>query len=315
MKKKIIFSTRPFRDEFIQKIYQIAPDYEFRTTATSDDFSQIEISIGWQSDIQDRLLATDSLRWVQALSAGVDYLPLDSFSQQKILLTNGSGIHAQSITQHVLGTVIAYYRGLFQSLQNQQQKLWAQDEIFYQEYSEKTMLIVGTGQIGKELAQTVRALGIHTIGINTTGHFVEGFDATFSLEELPSTLEKADIVVNILPLTQATHHLFNLQLFSHFKSDALFINVGRGASVNTADLMTALSKNYFAFAALDVLEEEPLPQEHPLWDFDNVLITPHIAGLTPGFQQKFMAIFLPNLEAFVNDQEFPINHVDLSSGY
>lgn len=113
----------------------------------------------------------------------------------------------------------------------------------------------------------------------------------FSLNQLKEVLPEVDFVVNILPLTEETTGLFDQHMFEHFDPKSVFINVGRGASVKTQDLVQALNNQQLSFAALDVFEEEPLPQDHPLWKMDNVLITSHIAGLTPDFQKKLMAIF------------------------
>ncbi len=158
-------------------------------------------------------------------------------------------------------------------------------------YPREKILIIGTGHIGKMIAKKVKALDMICYGINTSGHPAEGMEKTFSLKQLQEVLPEVDFVVNILPLTEETTGLFDQHLFEHFDSKAVFINVGRGASVKTQDLIQALNKQQLSFAALDVFEEEPLPQDHPLWKMDNVLITSHIAGLTPDFQKKLMSIF------------------------
>ena len=138
---------------------------------------------------------------------------------------------------------------------------------------------------------------------------------TFSLKQLQEVLPEVDFVVNILPLTEETTGLFDQHIFEHFDSKAVFINVGRGASVKTQDLIQALNKQQLSFAALDVFEEEPLPQDHPLWKMDNVLITSHIAGLTPDFQKKLMSIFLTNLKSYLATHNLQTNQVKLFAGY
>jgi phosphoglycerate dehydrogenase-like enzyme len=315
MAKKIIYSTRPFRETFVEKIAALAPDYEFKTELQAGDFENVEISLGWDSEHQDQLLQSPSLKWVQAISAGVDYLPLKQFAEKKILLSNGSGIHQDSIAEHVLGIIFGISRGLFQSSREQANHRWNPESIHYQSITDQNLLIIGTGHIGTRLAQKAASLGINVYGVNTTGHPAENIEKTYPLEQLKDILPNMDIVVNILPLTEKTHHLFNQELFQFFARQALFINVGRGASVKTDDLVTALSEQQFAFAALDVFEEEPLAEDHPLWDMENVLITPHIAGLTAHFQQKLMAIFLENLKEYTTRQMITRNNVDLNAGY
>ncbi|MBO0411972.1 phosphoglycerate dehydrogenase [Enterococcus hulanensis] len=315
MTKPIIFLQREFREEFSDKIQAIAPDYQVKTELTEDELPAVEISVGWSKKFSEQLLASDRLKWVQSISAGVDYLPLNDFSDRDILLSNGSGIHALSISEHIIGVLLGYYRGLNQSVKNQEQKIWGQDAIHYDQLAGKNLLVVGTGHIGQQLSKSIRSLGVNTYGINTTGHPVEGFTETYSIKNLSKIVSEMDIVVGILPGTHETYHIFNSDIFEKMKKSAIFINVGRGDTVHTKELITALEEKHIAFAALDVFEEEPLPKESPFWDFENVLITPHISGLTVDFQNKFMKIFLANLKNYVANRELSVNQVELKRGY
>lgn len=315
MTKKIIYSDRSFRQEFIDEINRLAPEYTFKTKLEAEDLPQVEISIGWNSMYQQELLAYNHLKWVQAISAGVDYLPLAQFSKKGILVSNASGIHVESISEHVMGIILGYSRGLFQAQRAQIEQTWLGSSVHYQAVENKKLLIIGTGHIGKMLAKKATVFGIECYGINTTGHPVDGFKKTYSIDQLKNVLPTADIVVNILPLTEQTNGLFNQDVFNVFASHALFINVGRGASVKTEDLIKALQQEKLAFAALDVFEEEPLSKESPLWGMENVLVTSHIAGQTSHFQKKIMAIFLNNLKTYVAEKELSMNEIDLSEGY
>lgn len=127
MTKPIIFLQKKFREEFTEKIQSIAPDYQIKNTLTEEDFAAVEISVGWAEKFEDQLLATQKLKWVQSISAGVDYLPLDKFSEQDILLSNGSGIHALSISEHIIGVLLGYYRGLNEAVKKQGRNEWAQN--------------------------------------------------------------------------------------------------------------------------------------------------------------------------------------------
>lgn len=315
MKQPIIYSTRPFRDEFIEQIQTFAPNYQFKTELTPAELSQVEISLGWNREFQSELLASNNLKWVQSISAGVDTLPLEEFSKHDILLSNGSGIHSESIAEHLMGVIFGYSRGLFQAQKAQVSQNWLGSSVHYQAIQNKKLLIIGTGRIGKMVAQRAEVFGMEIYGINTTGRPVEHVKETFPLAKLKEVLPTMDIVINILPLTEQTHGLFNQELFTFFSPTALFINVGRGPSVKTNELIDALNQKKLAFAALDVFEEEPLPENSPLWSMENVLITPHIAGLTPHFQTKFMDIFLKNLESYLSTQTLVVNQVQLLSGY
>ncbi|EOH78933.1 phosphoglycerate dehydrogenase [Enterococcus malodoratus] len=315
MTKPIIFLQREFRDEFIEKIQILAPDYQIKTELTEDDLPSVEISVGWPKKFSERLLSSDQLKWVQSISAGVDYLPLNDFSKREVLLSNGSGIHALSISEHIIGVLLGYYRGLNESVKKQEQKVWAQESIHYDQLSGKNLLVVGTGHIGQQLSKSIHSLGVNVYGINTTGHPAEGFVETYSIKNMAKIVPEMDIVVGILPGTHETYHIFNSDIFGKMKKTGIFINVGRGDTVHTKELISALEEKQFAFAALDVFEEEPLPESNPLWTFDNVLITPHISGMTVDFQNKFMKIFLANLKSYLSDRELSVNQVELTRGY
>ena len=316
MSKKIIYSTRPFRDEFISQINRIAPDYMWCTEITPSQVSDVEIMIGWDNKLADELLSEHaSLSWFQAISAGVDYLPLEKFSERSLLLSNASGLHADSISQHVLATILCDYRGIRKAILNQKVQLWKDDSITYHSLENTNIVIVGTGKIGQRLAELLYPFGPNIFGINTSGHTVSHFKKVYPLNQLLDFLPSMDIVINILPLTDETTGLYNAEFFSSMKKEASFINVGRGPSVNTGDLIEALNKKQLRFAALDVFEEEPLPKNHPLWTMENVLITPHSSGMTPNFQEKFMKIFLENLKSYTKTRSISINQVNLRKGY
>ncbi|MGO3604089.1 MAG: phosphoglycerate dehydrogenase [Enterococcus malodoratus] len=315
MTKPIIFLQREFRDEFIEKIQTLAPDYQIKTELTEDDLPSVEISVGWPKKFSEQLLSSDQLKWVQSISAGVDYLPLNDFSKREVLLSNGSGIHVLSISEHIIGVLLGYYRGLNESVKKQEQKVWAQESIHYDQLSGKNLLVVGTGHIGQQLSKSIHSLGVNVYGINTTGHPAEGFVETYSIKNMAKIVPEMDIVVGILPGTHETYHIFNSDIFGKMKKTGIFINVGRGDTVHTKELISALEEKQFAFAALDVFEEEPLPENNPLWTFDNVLITPHISGMTVDFQNKFMKIFLANLKSYLSDGELSVNQVKLTRGY
>ncbi|MGX7162629.1 phosphoglycerate dehydrogenase [Enterococcus massiliensis] len=312
---KIILSKRPFKPELIEQIHEIAPTYEFKTPGEEFSWDEVAVTIGWSEAWKEKLFPVKNLKWVQTISAGVDYLPLTLFEKNEIQVTNGSGIHAQAITDHILATLFMKLRGIDQAVANQKKKRWHPAETHYGYLSEQQILILGTGHIGQRLAETLSLLGAKPLGINTSGHPVTGFYKTFSMNDLFTQIQQADFVINILPLTDETYHLFNASFFKMMQSTAAFINVGRGASVDTSAITAALGTKEIAFAALDVFEEEPLPDNSPLWELPNVLITPHIAGMTPHFQKAFMGIFLENLKSYVKDGTLCRNEVALEKGY
>lgn len=313
---KYILSNRPFREEFQEKMKEIDSDYHFVLAdgLAENDWSKVEITLGWKKEWSEKLLHEHtSLQWVQSISAGVDYLPLVDFAKYDIQLSNASGVHAKSIADHLLAILFMESRGIFTAIQNQATATWKTTT--YSFLSDLRVLIVGTGKIGSQLAAYLNTFDNDPIGINTNGRPVEHFGETYALSELKQQASLADIVINILPLTDDTYHLYNRDFFAAMKSTATFINVGRGASVATDDLYQALKNQTIGFAAIDVFEKEPLPEDDPLWKLDNILITPHVSGYTPHFQKKFMEIFLKNLASFSKEGKLAVNQVSLESGY
>lgn len=320
MSKPIIYLQENLNTKHMEEIQQLAPDYRIIAGSKNTpefNIDDIHILLGWNKSLVDNLLAspTSQLKWIQATSAGIDYFDLEAINKKKILLSNASGIHSISITEHVLGILLAEFRGIRTSILNQIKKEWHQLDTPYTQLLGKKMLIVGTGKIGQQLGKSATGLGIQVYGINTSGHANEGFIKCYSQKNMLKIIPDMDIIVNILPLTNQTYQLFDYQTFSAFKPQSVFINVGRGASVKTDDLIQALEEELISFAALDVFEEEPLASDSPLWEMSNVLITPHLSGLTPHFRAKLTAIFTENLKSFVADGRLLINNIPLNKGY
>lgn len=278
---------------------------------------EIEIVIGWDKEKGAKLLSENqgALQWIQSTSAGVDYFPLAELARQKVALVNAGGVQNVPITEHVLGMLLVHYRMFRKSFVDQEKRVWDPDKDRLGTLLKKKMLIVGTGNIGQTLAKAAQALGVHTYGINTTGKLVPGFEQCYAATDLLAVVGEMDIVVNILPLTPETYHLYNKAFFEQVKEDVVFINVGRGKSVNTDDLIASMETGKIGFAGLDVFEEEPLPQESPLWEMERVLITPHVAGHRPDYTEAVLDIFVHNLTSWLEQKKLVQNVVDLSRGY
>ena len=323
MKEKGIWLLNEMKPEHLKKAQEIAPDYElikgWEADSTLDyPVDKIEVVYGWNKNkVQEAgLLETEAsqLKWIQVSSAGVDYMDLDHLEEQGISLTNASGIHSVPIAESVFGMLLAHGRKIKQAVSDQAQHVWREEEKLV-ELSDKTMMIVGTGHIGKEIGRLAKAFNMKTIGINRSGREVENMDEIYQQPELTDYVGKADIVVNILPLTSETEHYFDEKVFSQMKKGTAFVNVGRGPTVKTEELIQALDDGKVVFAALDVFETEPLEKDSPLWDRKDVLITPHISGNAEHYNTRLFAIFEENLRAYVAEKELPKNVVDYEKSY
>ncbi|MDR1277615.1 MAG: D-2-hydroxyacid dehydrogenase [Treponema sp.] len=277
---------------------------------------QIEISMG---DPPFALLSRmPRLRWVQLWSAGADLI--QRFPELRDLpfrLCSASGIHGQQLTEHVFGLILAWNRGFPAAFAAQKRREWLNTEDrLIRVLSGKTMLILGFGAIGEQIARTSLVFGMTAIGLRRTpskdsappGVRLE------SAEKLRDFLPQADYVVNILPATPDTRHIFGEPEFCRMKPEALYINVGRGATTGEAALIKALESKQIAGALLDVTEQEPLPAGSPLWDMDNVILTSHYAGRHPEYGRLALDLALENLGRYVRGEPLK-NPVDKNRGY
>lgn len=305
-----------YDQSYIDKIQKLAPDYEIVTDVDEADFNAVQIVIGWDKALVDVLKSNNhQIKWIQLQSAGADKVPQELLKEQNIILTSSSGMHSKVIAESIIGMMLGHTRQLFKSHNEQVKNKWAQDEMSLSTLENKTLAIVGIGKIGAQTAKIAKAFEMNVIGVNRSGRDVQNVDQIFVQEDVAKAVSEADYVVNILPLTDETTGFFNLDLFNHFKEGAAFINVGRGSSVVTDDLLEALDSDQLSYAALDVFEEEPLDEDHPLWNHDKVLITPHIAGHMEDYIGTLFPIIEENLSAYVKNQEVVLNKIDFEKHY
>lgn len=284
---------------------------------TAEQLGEIEVILGNAKGILKRIfnLADPQLKWIQTFSAGVDYLPMTELADRKILLSNVSGIHAEPIAETVFGMILAHVRGIKPAVENQLNNDWQQADLSYTVIRGKKMVVIGTGHIGARIGALGQAFGMTTVGVNHSGHPVSGFDKTLALDQLRAAVKDADVLVNALPLTDETRAFYDEQFFAKLTAAPMFINIGRGPSVVTADLIEALKQGKLSAAGLDVTDPEPLPADNPLWQMKNVLITPHISGLYQAYAADVVQIFQENLEQYRKYGTLARNQVDLSRGY
>ncbi len=281
------------------------------------DYQQIEFIYGWNQKGDELLKKLTHVKFVQAISAGVDYLPLNEFKKRHILLANTSGIHAAPISETVVAYLLAFSRGIIWSDQFKEKHLWESDKLKKSVFSlsGQRALVYGTGNIGTAIAIRLHQLGIQVSGINLHQHIIPEFDEILPLQPTIPSNRKFDYIINTMPLTSKTYHFFDDNFFASLINQPMFINVGRGASVDTSALVTALKQRLLKSAALDVFETEPLPSDSPLWQQSNVLITPHISGASANYEQQAFEIFWRNLNALINTGHISVNEVDLTNGY
>jgi phosphoglycerate dehydrogenase-like enzyme len=254
------------------------------------------------------------LRWIQALTAGVDFFPLNEIKKQDIILTNGRGIHKIYIAEYVIAAMINLARNFHLMFRNQLKGKWdrsvPQDEIHG-----NIAGILGLGSIGQEIARKASMLGMRVIGVKYNPYPLEWVDHVYGPAEMEEVFKQSDYVINLLPETPKTKGLIDKKLFALMKNSACFINLGRGSTVNQSDLIDALQAKMIRALVSDVYEKEPLPEDSPLWEMENVILTPHIAGVSPKYLERAMDIIRHNLQVYVSRSGEMINVVDLIKGY
>jgi phosphoglycerate dehydrogenase-like enzyme len=302
-------------------LQEVAGDAEFIVVDSRKDaaifLDDADVLLGYCTDAT--LKSGKGLRYILNYSAGVDKCTSSPLAlKHDFLLTNMQRIYGPGIAEHTIGMMYMLTRKLYVFHDRQLERKWDRSAVKRTEMWEvqgRTMLIVGLGGIGTEIARRANALGMRVIATRNTSRqgpdFVDYVGLSHELHELAG---QADVVVNATPLTPATTGIFNAAFFDKMKTGAYFINVGRGKSVVTGDLIAALDSGRLGGAALDVQDPEPLPPEHPLWDAKNVIITPHISAGSDEQMQRFWLVVRENLRRYVNGDPM-LNVVDIKRGY
>ncbi|MCC5890010.1 MAG: hydroxyacid dehydrogenase [Alkalibacterium sp.] len=314
---KLILSFSELKKEHEDDLKKLSNEYTvIHSLEEASSVKDIEIVYGWNKEEGPKLLENPEMnvKWIQLTSAGVDYMDLALLNKHNVTLTNASGIHSYAISESIFGMLLSHTRGIGYSIKKQMKSEWDEiDEAF--EMNQRTMAIVGAGEIGRQTGKLAKAFGMKTIGVNRSGKPVDFMDEQFTQAQLAEALADADVVVNILPLTDETRNLFDLDLFKKMKQSAIFINVGRGSTVVTDDLLEALDEGNIAFAALDVVHQEPLPTDHPIYQRDDVLLTPHISGTLEDYSESAYRLFEENFKDYAENKPVSKNVVDYQSGY
>lgn len=318
LRKMVI--THNIDQQHYEKIKSIMPDWELIASKDravwQDHVRDAEIIAGWKNGLEAHCLGpATKLKWVQSWSAGVDSMPFAALEERNILLTSANGVHAYPISETIFGLMLGLTRKIHTYVKNQQSKTWHHANMNL-EMHEKTVGIIGVGAIGKETAKIAKAFGMKVLGVRHSGKPEEFVDEMYTQDQLDLVLPMCDYVVVTLPLTKETNRLIGKEQFKQMKSTAFFINIGRGEVVIESDLVDALREGTIAGAGLDVFEKEPLETESPLWEMENVIITPHTSGSTEHYNKRVIDnILIPNLKDYISGETPSINLVDYSKGY
>lgn len=240
-----------------------------------------------------------SLKYIQLTSAGFDRVPLDEIKKRDIIINNARGVYSIPMAEWALARILERYKHLTIFNGNQKQSVWVKDRNL-REINGTLAAIVGAGNIGQEVAKRLSAFGAHITGYDVFLGDRQYFEEVHHVDALLSEIQKYDIVVLTAPLTDETKHMIFGSILESMKKDAILVNIARGGLVDTSDLINVLRKRKDIYAALDVFEEEPLPNSSPLWQMDNVVVSPHNSFVSNGNNERMFSVIYNNLKQYLN---------------
>lgn len=315
-----------FPEQWASEMRKVAPDAEVVSLQdVQDREAAIEKADVFIGKCTPELAAIGTnLRWIQLPSAGVDSCTAHpEFAERDVLVTNGQRLSGTQIGEHAIALTLALAHKLDVYTAERAAGQWERDILDDRqvmpaglwELEGKTMLVVGLGGIGTQIARRAHGLGMRVIATrNSRREGPDYVDYVGLSHELNELAKQADVVASALPLTESTIGVFDSAFFKAMKDTALFVNVGRGETAVTDDLVAAIRDGQIAGAGLDVVHPEPLPPGHPLWSLPNVIMTPHIAASSPLLMGRIAALQIENLRRYVAGDAM-LSVVDLNRGY
>lgn len=315
---RVLSVLKRIPEELKQSLESNFPSVEFRYCHGMKEgeayLEEAEILLTYGEDLnEERIEKAGRLKWIMVMSAGMDLMPFRAIEAKGILVTNVRGIHAKPMAEYAIGMFLQVAKRT-KILQQQESRSEWNRRLDFQELNDRTMTILGTGAIASETARLAKAFGMTTNGVSKSGRAKENFDYVYSVDDMHRPLEKGDYVAAVLPSTEETSGLLTEEHFQTMPEHAVFLNMGRGDLVATDVILDAVRKGEIAHAVLDVMEEEPLPEDHPFWKEEAITVTPHISGITSRYLPRGFEIFERNLNAYLNEESME-NIIDPERGY
>ncbi len=298
----------------VEEVVDLA--YADSMEALTTSLEGADVLFAWRADrdlLPSAWGSAGDLKWIQSASAGVDGLLFPELVESYVVLTNARGVFDGAIAEYVLGLILLFAKDLVGVLDAQRIREWRHRDT--ETLEAKHLLVAGVGPIGRAVGKAGRAFGMLVRGMGRTSRPGDAvFGTVMGVDELHDGLTWADYVVNTLPATPKTHHVFDADAFAAMNPWARFVNVGRGSTVDEAALVEVLGRGGISAAALDVFEDEPLPHDSPLWTLPNVVVSPHVAGDFAGWREALVELFVENLERYLTGNPLR-NVVDKKLGF
>jgi phosphoglycerate dehydrogenase-like enzyme len=337
MQEIVVLSTMRFTDELLDKLRAVSPrlmvkQRDCRNAEQVEQALEESVEVLYTSYLPVDLGRASKLKWVQMHMAGIDHLLDHPIMKSDILLTTASGIHATTIVEYVFASILAFNRRVPQMLYYQSRCEWPKGRwhLFARpELRDSTLGIIGYGSIGREVGRIARCFGMRVVAtkrsvsqMRDVGYVAQDtgdkegalLDEVFPPERLSEMLSLCDYVVVAVPLTLETRKLIGKAELRAMKPSAYLVNISRGGTVDEVALLRALQEGWIAGAGLDVFEEEPLSSDSPLYELENIILSPHVAGFTLRYDERASDLFAENLRRYLAGERL-LNLVDKARGY
>ncbi|GGK17104.1 hydroxyacid dehydrogenase [Caldalkalibacillus thermarum] len=315
-----IISSAKISPKHQERLQAAFPQHQFaffdRMDQVTDEAKQkAEVLLTYGEDLTPELIdELPALKWIQVLSAGLEKMPFERIEERNILVTNARGIHGIQMAEYTMAMILTLVRRHYQFYDLQKERKWDRSVRVDEAYG-KTVGILGLGAIGEEIAKRAKAFGMRVLAVRRSQAPCPDYvDQLLTMAEREILFKESDFVVVLLPLTPETEHAVGNTELDWMKPTAYLINIARGKVVDEEALLQAVRSDKIAGAVLDVFSEEPLPDHHPFWSEQNIIVTPHVSGRSPHYMRRALAIFEENLERYP-DTEAMRNVIDVKRRY
>ncbi len=309
-----ITCTSKFSEDEFKKIQELGYEIKYypENTIENDNYiNESEILITYDPFKTLDISQMKQLKYIQTSSIGIDQIPIEKIQNKDILICNNRGSYSIPIAETIVMNILNIYKNSIRFHNKQLNKKWKMDYSLT-ELTDKKVGFLGTGTLSSEAAKRLKVFGVEIWGVNTKGDNKKYFDKCYSSKDINEVFKNCDVVVCTMPATKETIGIINKDKFKLMKDKSIFINVGRGNIVNENDLIKYINK--FRGVYLDVFENEPLDEKSKLWDFNNVIITPHSSWISDKNKERTFNTIYSNLERYIKDEKLN-NIINIDKGY
>lgn len=311
-----VLMTFDFGTENMNKIRGLGYEVILRSEKElyfSEEIADIDVLVCYNPFKTLDISKLSSLKLIQLSSVGIDQVPIEILRENNITLTNNKGGYSIPIGEWIVLKLLEMIKNSKSFYQKQLEKRWKVDTSLLELYG-KTIGFIGTGSIATEAAKRLKGFEVNILGVNTSATNTEYFDKCYSIDNLKDMIRNCDAIVVTIPYTEKTHHLINHEMFQEMKDGVYLVNIARGSIIDESSMIENLNNGKLKGAALDVFEKEPIDADSPLWEMQNVIVTPHNSWMSEVGNVRRFNIIYENLKRYKSGEKL-LNVVDFNKGY